>query len=77
METKEELLAQYKHATIRLRRAFEWRNSRLPREDDVSDFMMTSEFIAEENQKIDQEIIEAMAGQREILGKLWKLRHLD
>jgi len=77
METREELLTQYKHATIRLRQAFEWRNSRLPKGDDISAFMLTSEFVAEENQKIDQEIVEAMASQREILGKLWKLRHSD
>ena len=77
METKEELLTQYKHATLRLKRAFEWRNSRLPKGDDISAFMLTSEFIAEENQKIDQEIIEAMASQREILEKLWKQRHYN
>jgi hypothetical protein len=77
VETKEELLAQYKHATIRLKQAFEWRNSRLPKGDDISAFTMTSEFIAEENKKIDREIIDAMASQREILEKLWKLRHSD
>ena len=77
METREEWMGQYKLATIRLKQAFEWRNSRLPKDDDISAFMLTSEFIAEENKKIDQEIIDAMASQREILEKIWKLRHFD
>ena len=77
METREELMGQYKLATMRLKQAIEWRNSRLPKEDDMSAFVLTSEFIAEENKKIDQEIIDAMASQREILVKIWKLRHSD
>jgi hypothetical protein len=77
VETREELMGQYKLATMRLKQAIEWRNSRLPKEDDMSAFMLTSEFIAEENKKIDQEIIDAMASQREILEKIWKLRHSD
>ena len=78
MEVREKLSRQYTEATRRLMKATEQLDSFLPalEGDEVPSFVLTPDFPAK-YKKAEQELKNAIAYQREILEKIWKLNQPD